>query len=223
MKKIHLLFLALSFNAFAQEITREVGDFDKVITFDQIDVQLVPSDQNKVSLNGKYADKVEIVNKNGQLKLRMPLEYLMQGDYVSATVFYTKLESVEANEGSRIAGQAPVTATLFEVEAKEGSEIRMALKVEKLNVKASAGSKVYLDGTASNQEVIVNSGADYEASKLVTGQTVVTTNAGGNADVNATELVEAKVRAGGNIRIFGRPKRVEEKTVIGGTITRMEN
>ncbi|UMY66370.1 MULTISPECIES: head GIN domain-containing protein [unclassified Flavobacterium] len=222
MKRIHLLFALLSLPAFSQEISREVGAFDKVSAFDQIDVLLIPSDENKVILNGKEAEKVEIVNKNGELKIRMPLGRLLAGDAISATVFYTKLEAVEANEGSRIACEKAVETTLFEVEAKEGGEVRMVLNVGKLNVKASGGARVSLDGTATNQEVIVNSGAEYNASKLVTGQTVVTANAGGNADVNASELVEAKVRAGGNIRIFGHPRRVEEKTVIGGTIVRMD-
>ena len=32
------------------------------------------------------------------------------------------------------------------------------------------------------------------------------------------DLVDAKVRAGGNIMIFGKPKKINQKTVAGGNI-----
>ena len=58
-----LLLLATKF-LFAQE--KNVGDFNKVTAFDQIDVMLIPSDENKVILNGSGSDEVELINKNGE-------------------------------------------------------------------------------------------------------------------------------------------------------------
>jgi len=46
----------------------------------------------------------------------------------------------------------------------------------------------------------------------------ITVNAGGDSDVYATDLVEAKVRAGGDIIIYGKPKQINQKIVAGGTI-----
>ena len=34
----------------------------------------------------------------------------------------------------------------------------------------------------------------------------------------ATDLVDAKTRAGGEIKIFGKPKQINEKKIAGGTI-----
>ena len=65
---------------------------------------------------------------------------------------------------------------------------------------------------------LVNSGGVYEAEKLTTNQTVITSNAGGEADVYATDLVDAKVRAGGDITIYGKPKQINQKIVAGGSI-----
>ena len=64
----------------------------------------------------------------------------------------------------------------------------------------------------------MNSGGVYQAEKLVTNQTVITVNAGGESDVYATDLVDAKVRAGGDIIIYGKPKQINQKIVAGGTI-----
>jgi hypothetical protein len=217
MKKIIYSLLVFSTVAFTQE-TKNVGNFNKVTSFDRIDVFLVPSDENKVQLDGKDAEEVELVNKNGELKIRMPFTKLLDGDNISVTVYYKKITAVEANEGSRIACGDKITSVVFDVIAKEGSEVKLILDVEKLKVRTANGSKVLLEGNADIQEVLVNSGGIYEAEKLETKVTSIACNAGGEADVFATEIVDAKVRAGGEITIYGKPKQINQKVVAGGTI-----
>ncbi len=217
MKNLVYCLLLICTVTLAQE-TKNVGDFRKVTSFDRIDVFLVPSDENKVQLDGKDADEVELVNKNGELKIRMPLTKLLDGDNISVTVYFKNLTAVEANEGSRITCGDRISATSFWIIAKEGSEVKLILNVEKLDVRTTNGSKVSLEGNAINQEVLVNSGGIYEAAALETEQTTITGNAGGEADVFATEVVDAKVRAGGDITIYGKPKKIYSKVVAGGNI-----
>ena len=217
MKKIVFSLLLLSSAVFSQ-VEKKVGEFNKVTSFDQIDVLLIPSDENKVVLNGNGANEVEIVNKDGELKIRMPLSRFLDGETIAATVYYKNITSVEANEGSRISSETTFKAISFELNAKEGSEIKLKLAVDNLSVRLSNGSKIYLEGNAQNQNVLINSGAIYEAAKLITNQTIITANAGGEAEINATNFVNAKVRAGGEIIIYGKPKQIDQKTVAGGRI-----
>ncbi|MES2411058.1 MAG: head GIN domain-containing protein [Bacteroidota bacterium] len=218
MKKLVYSLLLISTVALAQE-TKDVGDFSKVTSFDRIDVFLIPSDENKVQIDGKEAGEVELINKNGELKIRMPLTKLLDGDNISVTVYYKKITAAEANEGSRIACGDKISSVVFDVIAKEGSEIKLILDVEKLNVRTANGSKVSLEGNADIQDVLVNSGGIYEAKKLESQITTVSCNAGGEADVFATQSVDAKVRAGGNITIYGNPKKINSKVVAGGNIS----
>lgn len=217
MKKIIYSFLLVSSVAFSQT-EKSVGDFNKVTSFDQIEVLLVPSDENKVVLDGSGSEDVEVVNKNGELKIRMRLTKMLSGDNISATVYYKNIDAVEANEGSRISSEATFDATTFDIIAKEGSQIKIKVNVDRLTARVANGSTISISGTADNQDVLVNSGGIYEAERLKTSQTVITSNAGGDADVYATDLVDAKVRAGGDIRIFGKPKQINQKIVAGGTI-----
>ena len=217
MKKTVFSLLAMSSMAFGQ-IEMKPGDFYKVTSFDGIDVMLVPANENIVQLDGKGANEVELINKNGELKIRMPLIKMLDGDHISVTVYYKNIEAIEANEGSKISCGDRIKTTSFEIIAKEGSEIKLILDAEKLNVRTANGSTVTLSGTAKVQDVLVNSGGIYESEKLETSQTVITCNAGGEAHVFATDLVDAKVRAGGNITIYGKPKQITKKIVAGGTI-----
>jgi hypothetical protein len=217
MKNIVASILLISASAFGQ-VEKKVGDFNKVTSFDRIDVLLIASNENKVVLEGKEANEVELVNKNGELKIRMPLTKLLYGDNISVTVYFKSIEAIEANEGSRIICSDVIEATAFNIIAKEGSEVKVTLEVSKLNARAANGSKITLEGKAENQEVVVNSGGIYQAEKLKTLQTTITGNAGGEAEIFATDLVEAKVRAGGDILIYGKPKQINQKVIAGGSI-----
>lgn len=217
MKKIVFSLLAVTSIAFGQ-VEKNPGDFHKVTSFDQIDVMLVPASENKVHIDGNSPGDVEVVNKNGELKIRMPLLRMLDGEHISATVYYKELDAVEANEGSRIACGDKIEATDFDIIAKEGSEVKLILDVDKLTARTANGSTITLSGSAKFQDVLVNSGGIYETENLETEQTVIACNAGGNAHVFATDLVDAKVRAGGNIIIHGKPKKINTKVVAGGTI-----
>lgn len=222
MKKIVYSLLLISSIAFAQT-EKNVGDFTKVTAFDKIDVTLIPSTENKVKLIGKNYNEVELVNKNGELKIRMPLTKMLSGETISATVYYTKLEAVEANEGSRIGAKDAISALNFDIICKEGSEIKLTnLQADRLQVRVSQGSIVTVIGTVKNQDILSNSGGKYDGQDCKTQQTVVTVNAGGMANVYVTDLVDAKTRAGGDITIYGKPKQIKEKKIAGGTIEQVK-
>ncbi|WP_313805855.1 head GIN domain-containing protein [Flavobacterium sp.] len=219
MKKIVAAFLLITAFGFAQEkTTRNVGDFTTVKVFDKISVQLIEASETKVELSGVRSSDVELVNKNGELKIRMPFPKLLKGEEVTAIVYYKRLEGVEASEGAYVSSPATFNAIAFDVNAKEGAEIRLTLDTKRATVKASSGAVVRLTGKAQNQDIVVSSGAIVKASSLEGEQTVVVVNAGGEADVTATDLVDAKTRAGGTITVYGNPKQLNTKTVAGGNI-----
>ncbi len=218
MNKIVLSLLFVSAFGFSQ-IEKTVGDFNKVTSFDQIDVLLVKANENKVILNGNNSDQVELINNNGELKIRLAATKMLKGDNISATVYYKNIDALEANEGSRIASNELLSGLVFDIIVKEGSKIDLQnLEVDKLSVRTSSGSEVTIKGTVKNQEIIANAGGKYFGEKCVSNQTTVTVNAGGEATVYATDFVDAKTRAGGSILIYGKPKQINEKKVAGGSI-----
>ena len=223
MKKIILFIFLLVSNILLAQISKSLGDFSKVTAFDKISIKLVSSNENRIEIKGDLASEVQIITKNKELKIRMPLEHLMKGDDVNVILYFKKLEAIEANEGSSISCDSNLKALDFNLIAKEGADIKVAIDAQRITLKSSNGAVITLSGKAQNLEAIVSSGGILEAQKLETNQTVISVNAGGNADVFATDLVDAKVRAGGNITIYGNPKQVNQKTVIAGNIKIIKN
>jgi hypothetical protein len=214
-----IVFLLLAQIGFSQEITtKNLGDFDAVKVFDKISVQLIPSEENKIELSGKNSSEVEIVNNNGELKVRMPIGKFLSGEDVTVLLNYKNIQSLDACEGSYISNEKVIKQISFSLNAKEGAEIKLKLEVQKLSIRATSGGIINLEGTAKNQDIIITSGAVLNAKDFQTQQTNVAISAGGTADIRASELVDAKVRAGGTITIFGKPKQINQKTILGGSI-----
>ena len=213
------ILLLITQMVFSQETaTKNLGDFDAVKVFDKISIQLIPSEENKIELSGKNSLEVEIINNNGELKVRMPIGKFLSGEDVTALLYFKNIQSLDACEGSYVSSEKVIKQLSFSINSKEGAEVKLKIEVQKLTVRATSGAKINIKGTAKNQDIIITSGAVLNAKDLQTEQTNVAISAGGTADVRASELVDAKVRAGGTITIFGNPKQINQKTVLGGSI-----
>lgn len=217
MKRLTFLFLASTQFLMAQT-TKSVGDFTKVTGFDQISIVLIPAGENKVELSGTNSEQVEFVNNNGELKIRMPLQKLLKGEDVLAKVYFKKIEAAEANEGSHIKSEATIKSINFDIIAKEGATVQLNLEASRVAARSSGGSEIKLQGTTQNFEAIANSGAKVYAKDFVASQATATVNAGGEIEINASDFIDAKSRAGGSIIIYGDPKQVNQKTILGGNI-----
>ena len=219
MKKIMLLaFVLMGQLLTAQNVTRTLGDFNIIRVFDRINVTLVASNENKIEIKGSRAGDVEIVTKNNELKIRMKLTKLLQGETLDATVYYKKITQVEASEGSYVGSADTFKGASFMISSKEGSNVKLALNVDKLSSKINSGGEIEVSGSADNHDATITTGGNLKAKGLSTKQTAITISAGGEADVTASDLVDAKTRAGGSIDIFGNPKTVNKKTTAGGNI-----
>ncbi|PZR23983.1 MAG: DUF2807 domain-containing protein [Flavobacterium psychrophilum] len=203
----------------AQDVTQNLGDFTAIRAFDKIDILMVKANENKIVIKGQGKDDIEVVNKNNELKIRMKTTKFLKGDDVSVTLYYKgTIDRVEASEGSRVASQDIFKATAFTLNAKEGAEIKLNLDVKKLSSKANSGGILNITGKANSHDIFITSGGIFNGRELITEQTAVSINAGGEADVYASELVDAKTKAGGDINIYGNPPQVKKNTFAGGRI-----
>ena len=210
-----VVFLSQLTNA---QATRNLGDFDEVKVFDKINVKLIESSENKIVVTGARADELETVNKNGELKIRMPFPQLLSGEDIMVKLYFKNLESIAVSEGSYVSSEKDFEQTSLDLNAKSGGEINLDIDVDKVIVKANAGGIVSLSGKAKNQDVLITSGGILNAKDLETSQTTISVAAGGKSEINAHILVDAKVRAGGSIFIYGKPKQINKEVFIGGTI-----
>lgn len=218
---IFSIIICFSAISFSQEGT-EVGDFNELKVYDLITVKLVPSDDNKVVVDGENTEYVKTINENGVLKIRMELEERFDGNATTVTVYFKNISIIDANEGSEIFSEVEIKEPSLELKTQEGGKINTMIATDILDIKSVSGGIIKVKGTTKKQDVNINSGGAYEAKDLISTETYVTVTAGGSAIIHATEKVEAKVTAGGYITIHGNPKEVKKKKFAGGKIEIIE-
>lgn len=218
-----VLVLLISFSILAQNpIEKTVGEFSELKVYDLIEVELIKSDEDKVVISGKNKNDVIVNNKNGTLKIKMKLEEVFDGSNTKVKLYYTKIDVIDGNEGAKIYSNDEIEQFEIDLNAQEGAEIKVKVNVKYINVRAVTGGDIHTSGTAKHQDVSIYTGGDYHGEELKTEHTEVSIRAAGEAYVNATKKVTAKVRAGGDIFIYGNPDNIDESRVLGGRIKRME-
>lgn len=223
MKKlIFILVLTLSFSIDAQEtIEKTVGEFKTVKVYDLINLKMIKSTENKVIIAGKNRKDVQVINKNGKLKIRMKLEESYDGNDTVVKLYYTSVDVIDANEGAKVTVAEPIEQFELDLKTQEGAEITAELKTTYANFRAVTGGIINVTGSSKNQDISIYTGGVFNGKDFSTEQTEVSVNAAGEAYVYATEYVDVRIKAGGDVFIYGEPKKVDESRVLGGRIKRM--
>ena len=217
--KLILCLSLVSISVFSQRtITKDVGDFNELKVFDLIEVNLIQSNENKIVIKGSFVDDVKIINKNGKLKLRMETDTRFQGADTFINLYFSSVAVIDANEGASIMCKGVIERDEIRLKAQEGGKIKIGLHVNRTDIKAVSGGIVEAFGEANNQEIKLNSGGIFRGRELLTKTTKIGITAAGVADVNASEKVEVRITAGGDVNIYGNPKEIDDKKLAGGRI-----
>lgn len=202
-------------------IEKEIGEFSELKVFDLINVEMIKSNKNKVEISGDNANEVEVINKDGRLKIRLDIDEIFDGNKTYVKLYYTNVDIIDANEGAYITSDDKIKQYELVLKAQEGGVINVKAKLSEAEIKAVTGGIIELYGSAKHQDVNINTGGSFKGKEFKTEKTEVAIRAGGEADINASELVDIKIRAGGDVYIYGDPETVNENTALGGRIKHM--
>lgn len=207
---------------FAQDpISKNVGDFTEVKVYDRMVVNLVKSDENKVVISGADASQVEVINKDGKLKIRMEFDLIFDGNNTFVNVYYNNLKTIDGNEGAEITSNELIEQDEIEIKMQEGARIKVGINVKNAKMRAVTGGIIEASGIATTQDVTVNTGGVYEGRDFETEEAKVFVQAGGEVEVYASKKADITIRAGGDVDIYGKPAEVKRSRTFGGRITVM--
>lgn len=207
----------------AQEsISKSIGEFSVLKAYDLVNVEMIKSDENRVEISGNNAEDVVVVNKNGKLKIRMNLDEIFDGNRTQVKLYYTSVDVIDANEGAFISSDETIEQYELEMKSQEGGHIKLNVDLRIAESRAVTGGIVELTGSTNNQNIKMGTGGVFKGKDFESVTTKVSITAGGEADVNASELIDIKIKAGGDVYIYGDPNTVNESRAIGGRIKRMQ-
>ncbi len=174
---------------------------------------------NKIVADQRVLEAINYKVKDYELKVGLPIGSLIDGKLPLKLKIYTKnIDQLNAVQGSSVEIQNIVKTEHFFIRATEGSVVSGEFNTQSVELKALSGGIIDIRGKTKDQDVLVNTGGEYNGQNLKSQNTIVKVTYGGNADVLVSQNCEAKVVVGGNIYIHGNPKYVNEKTSFGGDI-----
>ncbi len=220
-----LVFLLGCLLVVAQDnkVTQNLEPFKELKVFDGLSINLIKSSENKVIITGENTGKVAIVNNEGILKIRMQIGKIFSGYKTFVDLYYAgDIVVIDVNEDARIVTEDIIQQDVLELKAQEGGELVINAEVEQMLIKSVSGGVIRTAGSSNLQDVQINTGGVYEGKGFLTNFSTINVNAGSRAEINAKDYVKATVKAGGEVLVFGNPNKLEEKTVFGGTIKRMQ-
>jgi hypothetical protein len=94
------------------------------------------------------------------------------------------------------------------------------IKTDDFNVEASGAGNIELAGETKTLEVSMSGAGELDAKELHAQNVNITSSGAAQADVYATEALQAKVSGAGNVSYYGNPKSVSEDTSGAGTISK---
>ena len=219
--KTFILLLFLGLRGVAQEIEIPLDNFSDIEITRGLTVNLVPADENKAVIIGNSKAEVRVKVERGTLKVKSRLKQLLETDNTLVTIYFKSVQEIEARQNSKVEFCSKITQPLLKIKAREGATIFGNLEVENLVATAVTGGQLIVIGKAEIQEVDVKAGGGYRGENLVGRNINVMVNGGGYAHVFARKYINATVRAGGNIYLYGNPEEIHEKITFGGSIKKI--
>jgi len=218
-KSSFILVLFFNFLVFSQPpVSKTIGEFSKLKVYDLINVELIQSSENKIEIFGENAKNVSIIQKNNTLKIRMEVSKFFKGEDTVVKLFYTKINTIDVNEGAKVVSETPIQQYEIELKAQEGGEITVPVKTKVLTIKSISGGKIQVHGTSKSQNININTGGVYKGEKLQAQLSKIKIKAGGSAEVRSSDLIDVKIFAGGFLTIFGQTTNTKQNNIFGGKI-----
>jgi len=207
-----------------QPRTIELHPFKILIVNSGIQVNLIPSDENKLVIYGDRYNGIVIKEKGNNLKLRIRLSELIHFDQPYIDLYYNEsLKSIKLHQGAVVETVRPIKTNNLILKIHEGSEFSGEINSNYLTSKVHTGSFLRLSGKVKNHVLKINTGGVCLAEDLITKHSIVKANSGGDGKIYSESKVWAKAAFGGFISIKGTPNEVIANRFFGGEVRSSKN
>jgi hypothetical protein len=224
LKSILVVVLFVFWETFGQQgnaIPLQV--FSELKVYDRITVTLEKSNINALLVHGNNAFELQRTENGELLKLRIDPDQGAINSELNATLYFTgPLKLISAETNAFIQNKGTLKGESCELQAQDGGMIKLALAMTHIKGKAVSGGTITLSGSCAEQEMSVNTAGSVLNKELISKETAAVAMNGGLVEANATELIQAQTKAGGTIRVYGKPKKKVKDTTYGGVFLLME-
>lgn len=212
------LFLA-TFSITSAQTKIDVTPASELDVTDKLNVEYIDSDANFLEITGALHDKVDVVQSEGKIRIKMTSGYPLKGGEINVKLHTQGINKFIVQKGAVVYTEEEIVVDSLFVVANEGGKLDVAVRAQHVDVSTTTGSTVELRGETKSQNIISTFGGGYKGESLKSETAYVRTNGGGVCEAYATVSADVQTRAGGVINVFGNPSERKQKRIAGGKIT----
>lgn len=199
--------------------TLTTGPFEGIKVFSKIELNLIPSESNKAIITGENKDAVILSMKNNTLRIKLESENILNPGKTKIDLYFTRtLKRIEALQGARISSPQILRQTTTSLVAKNNSQINLSLQTDHIDLYASLGARIVLEGTTSTLFLKGTTGSSCELEEMILPQAKIHLIGGGYAYVSPESRIDALVLGGSVLRIYSNPEIKTTQKSLGGKI-----
>ncbi len=189
----------------------------------QFNFELIKSNEHKIvaTIDENLGSMLDIEVKDSQLSIKIKNgNYLLQNK-VKIQVFYTQLSELHALSGANIV--ADFLEPYLKLDFESGSIADFSFDGDVLNLESGSGSNITFKGKAGKVMIIGESGSIIDARELVANDCSIELGSGAQADIFASQNLEATASSGASITYFGNPKNIKTIEIESGASIKKGN
>lgn len=224
VRVLYLFALLFSMPTFANQVSKELTDFNKVEVFGKLNVRLEKAAFDSISIQSGNFDvdevKFEVSDKILRVKL---LSEFPPSIKVNVTVFYKDtLTELSVGGGAKLYNKGAVESSQLYVKAGSGSELDLLVTVDSINAVVNKGAFTRLTGSSRILILKTSTGGAFRSTNLDNEITYATLN-GGTAEIKSAEYLNVKAFMGATLKYVNKPKKIVSKERLGGKVDKLED
>jgi hypothetical protein len=220
---IGIFVLMIPWVSYSQDIEdRKVEEFDQIRIFGKLKVLMVPGTENNVHIESKNVnlDEIDTEVEEKELKIKMTSKLLKsERPDVFIRVTYNNLKGITALADAEVEFDKPIVQDSFRIKAASGTNVTLTLDTRLLEIRASQGGKVLVEGETDTLEGNANTGGILTGTDLVCQKADIKMNTGGKGEITVKKELEAKINTGSDFSYFGTPEVKDVSTALGGNVS----
>ena len=200
----------------------KVSSFDEIHLGGSFDVILEKGKKENVRMQGSEKDleKILVEVDGNELKIRIKRGVHRVGK-VKVTITFQELNAIHSSGSSDISSSDMIDTNSFSVRCSGSGDIDLKVTSKSVSVKISGSGDITLSGAADKQEITISGSSDIDLLELKGKSCDIKISGSGNAKVNVSDALSARVSGSGDIKYKGSPEIQNFKVSGSGSVRKM--
>lgn len=203
--------------------TRNTKDYDAIKVSGFFDVILVKGEEGKIIVKAEdNLQKYVITEVDGDelvIKLKKGINLsTKKGIYI--TVPFEDIEQISLSGSGDVSTKNTISGRELDIKLSGSGDVNLDVDAKEVNSQITGSGDITLNGNTTYLDASVTGSGDFGAKNLKASNVTIRITGSGDANVYASDKIEAKVTGSGDIVFYGNPKIETTKVTGSGDISR---